>query len=71
MIETDFCVRVCPSVDAEKNIENMWHLIFEELLEHHLDLPPTMGTHNLHFWGYDPYIENLKPSFFMGFGGTQ
>ena len=44
MIETDFCVRVCPSVDAEKNIENMWHLIFEELLEHHLDLPPTVGT---------------------------
>ena len=30
--------------------------------------PIHMRTHNLHFSGYDPYIEVLKPTFFMGFG---
>ena len=29
---------------------------------------PTMGTQNLHFRGYNPYIGGLKPSFFHGFG---
>ena len=28
----------------------------------------TMGTHNLHFRGYNPYIGGLKPSFFMVLG---
>ena len=28
----------------------------------------TMGTHNLHVWGYDPYIGGLKPSFSMVLG---
>ena len=31
-------------------------------------VPNTMGTQNLHFRGYNPYVEGLNPSFFMVLG---
>ena len=38
------------------------HIMLRDLYQ------PSGGTQNLHFWGYDPYIEGLKPPFFMVLG---